>query len=166
MLAAACGWCVSVFTSVAMSEQCIPSVIFINSYLWMMSADCDGVFKGQKWRLNQGDHRVCTGKKQSGHSVIQHDSGCRLKAGGPTVTITSQRIVCLLMRVCGSVVKLSSRLWKATEVLVLATSRPNSTQPQHSWRHCIAIRWKTSATAHFNSVQLLPFEPWYINLSF
>lgn len=98
---------------------CLPLLLWVSnaSRLWYLLTaifewcllTVTACSEGQKWRLNQGDHSVCAGKKQSGHSVIQHDSGCRLKAGGPTLTITSQTIVCLLMCVCvwecGQVIK-------------------------------------------------------------
>lgn len=102
MLAAFCGRCVHfnvreacvhvrvccVFTSVAMSEQCILAVIFMSDYLWMMSADCDGASKASD---RGGDPTkvcmcvsvcVCSHVRHRHYSVIQHDSGCRLEGRG------------------------------------------------------------------------------------
>lgn len=116
-----------------MSEQCILSVIFINGYLWVMSADCDGAFKsfGHKGR-------VCVCKRH--YRVIQHDSGCTLKGRGShscshlaenCVSVPECLCECLCVWLCGQVIM--SPLKKLLRFLVLATSRQNNTQPQQIW---------------------------------
>lgn len=133
------GECVCVFTSVAMSEQCILSVIFINGYLWVMSADCDGAFKsfGHKGRL-------CVCKRH--YRVIQHESGCTLKGRGShscshlaenCVSVPECLCECLCVRLCGQVIM--SPLKKLLRFLVLATSRQN-----HNKSDALFVGWKTS----------------------
>lgn len=58
-------FCVSVFTTVAMSGRRILAVIFMSSYLCMMSAGCDCAFKALGQRVC-----VCFTPRQIGRAHV------------------------------------------------------------------------------------------------